>query len=52
MAQDPTTAGETAPDCEVMASIDGSDLVIAELCREEAWLTIPSTEAIVLQEWC
>ena len=52
MAQDPTAAGESSPDCEVMASIDGTELVIAELCREEAWLSVPSAEAAVLEQWC
>jgi hypothetical protein len=51
MAQDSTTAGETAPDCEVMASIDGADLVIAALCREEQWLSAPLTEALAVDEW-
>lgn len=51
MAQDPTAAGETAPDCEVMASIDGPDFVIAALCREDAWLSTPLVDALVVDEW-
>jgi hypothetical protein len=51
MAQDPTAAGETVPDCEVMASVDGSDLVIAALCGEEAWLSAPVADALPVEEW-
>ena len=51
MAQDPTAAGETALDCEVMASVDGADLVIAALCREDAWLSIPLADALAIDEW-
>lgn len=51
MAQDPTAAGETAPDCEVMASIDGAELVIAALCREDAWLSTPLADALHVEEW-
>jgi hypothetical protein len=51
MAQDPTAAGETTPDCEVMASIDGADLVIAALCREDAWLSAPLVDTLVVDEW-
>jgi hypothetical protein len=51
MAQDPIAAGETVPDCEVMASTDGTDLVIAALCREGAWLSTPLADALPLDEW-
>ncbi|MFQ3319018.1 MAG: hypothetical protein ACI8UR_000462 [Natronomonas sp.] len=49
MAQD-TATPVTVSECEVMASIDdaadGEKLIIAELCREEAYLAM-STEATV-----
>jgi len=34
-----------APDCEVMASLDDGTLVIAELCRDDAWLSMPAVDA-------
>ena len=49
MAQDTATPVPDS-DCEVMASIDddadGERLIIAELCREDAWLSM-STDATV-----
>ncbi len=54
MAQDTATPAAT-PDCEVMASVDDADdserLIIAELCREEAWLATPTEHAVLLSEW-
>ncbi|ERH03337.1 MAG: hypothetical protein A07HR60_01071 [uncultured archaeon A07HR60] len=41
---------------EVMASIDATDshpeFVIADVSRDEAWLSVAETEAPVLREWC
>ena len=49
MAQDTATSGQGS-DCELMASVDsdagGERLIIAELCRDEAWLSM-STNATV-----
>ena len=54
MAQDPATP-VTVSECEVMASIDsGSDgdrLVIAELCREEAYLAMSTEATVDVDEW-
>jgi hypothetical protein len=44
MAADPA-AERAAPDHEVMASLDDGTLVIAELCRDDAWLSMPSDDA-------
>jgi len=45
---------ETSPD--IMASIDASatrsELVIADVSRENAWLSVDETDATVLEEWC
>lgn len=53
MAQDTATPVPDS-DCEVMASVDsdtdGERLIIAELCREDAWLSM-STDATVGAEW-
>ena len=49
MAPD-TAATVPESDCEVMASVegdtDGERLIIADLCRDEAWLSMP-TDATV-----
>jgi hypothetical protein len=39
-------------DCEVMAAVDGSEnrLVIAELCRDEAWLSAPLGDAVTVED--
>ena len=41
---------------EVMASVDATDshteFVIADVSRDEAWLSVAETEAPVLREWC
>jgi hypothetical protein len=55
MSPDATTAlDESGP--EVMASVDrspsGSTLVIADISRDDAWLTMPVAEAPALGEWC
>jgi hypothetical protein len=38
-------------DCEVMAAVDTDRLLIAELCREEAWLSTPLEDAVELTDW-
>ena len=42
MATDPAATAGTDRECEVMAAVDGPDerFVIAELCRDDAWITI------------
>ncbi|MES3160732.1 MAG: hypothetical protein PPP55_04070 [Halorubrum sp.] len=51
---DPDTPAGASPD--VMASIDSSEsrpeLVIADVSRENAWLSVDETDATVLEEWC
>ena len=41
---------------DIMASIDGSasrpELVIADVSRENAWLSVDEQSATVLEEWC
>jgi hypothetical protein len=40
---------------EVMASVDAagrtSEFVIADICREEAWLSMPDQRAPALDDW-
>lgn len=38
---------------EVMASVDedSSEFVIADIAREDAWLSVESGDAPVLEEW-
>lgn len=52
MASDGGTRGAVS-DCEVMASVDGSPerLVIAELCSDDAWVSVPVSEAAGLDRW-
>ena len=54
MAQEAATQ-VTGSECEVMASIDSSSdgdrLVIAELCREEAYLSVATDVTVDVQEW-
>ncbi|MBP1901552.1 hypothetical protein J2744_001228 [Halorubrum trapanicum] len=51
---DPALDAGDAPD--VMASIDSSssrpELVIADVSREDAWVSVDETNATVLEEWC
>ncbi|MDR9380220.1 MAG: hypothetical protein RI560_00905 [Natronomonas sp.] len=45
----------TISDCEVMASVDeddaGEQLVIAEICRDEAYLTMPTETTVAVDDW-
>jgi hypothetical protein len=54
MSQDPA-APVTVSDCEVMASVDESDsgeqLVIAELCRDGAYLAMSTETTVAVEEW-
>jgi hypothetical protein len=51
---DPTLGADDSPD--VMASIDSSasrsELVIADVSRENAWVSVDETHATILEEWC
>jgi len=42
-------------DCDVMAAVDESDsgekLVIAELCRDEAYLTMSTDTTVAVDDW-
>jgi hypothetical protein len=54
MPQNPATPAAVS-DCEVMASVDDSDdgeqLVIADLCSDEAYLTMSTDATVVVDEW-
>jgi hypothetical protein len=54
MAQD-MAASASDSDCEVMASVDshadGERLIIAELCRDDAWLSITEGAAVTVAEF-
>ncbi|EMA61441.1 hypothetical protein C469_07076 [Halorubrum lipolyticum DSM 21995] len=54
MPTDPALDAADSPD--IMASIDSSssrpELVIADLSRENAWVSVDETDATVLEEWC
>ncbi|MFB6194273.1 MAG: hypothetical protein ABEI75_04340 [Halobaculum sp.] len=38
--------------CEVMAAVDATRLVIADVCRDDAWISVPERDAPVLADWC
>jgi hypothetical protein len=54
MAQD-TATPVTVSECEVMASIDsgpdGEQLVIAEVCKDDAYLAIGADATVVVDDW-
>lgn len=54
MSQNPAAPASTA-DCEVMASVDDSDageqLIIAELCREDAYVSMSTEATVVVDDW-
>ena len=41
-----------ADDCEVMAAVDATRFVIADLCHDDAWLSVDERDAPVLADWC
>lgn len=55
MASEPAASPDSAPDHEVMASIDGertdTRLVIADITADDAWLSIPTPAAVRLDDW-
>lgn len=55
MPQEHTPVAD-APDSEVMASIDASSsspsYIIADISRDDAWLSAAAADAPVLAEWC
>lgn len=42
----------THEDTEVMAAVDASEFVIADVGRDDAWLSVGERDAAVLSEWC
>lgn len=51
MVPDSAPASDTRGDSEVMVSVDSDQLVIADVSRDGAWLTMPVSETAVLQDW-
>lgn len=54
MSQDRATSASTS-ECEVMASVendsDGDQLIIAELCRDDAYLSMSVDAAVDVDAW-
>ncbi|MGM0604131.1 MAG: DUF7556 family protein [Halobacteriota archaeon] len=50
------TQGSDEMESEVMASVDAADsrpkLIIADVSRDEAWVSVQTADAPVLTEWC
>ncbi|SDF26776.1 DUF7556 family protein [Halorientalis regularis] len=54
MAQD-GAAKKSVADCEAMGSVDSGEIdqfIIAYPCQDDAWASIPLTDAASLDEWC
>ncbi|WP_299266531.1 DUF7556 family protein [Halorientalis sp.] len=48
-------ARESVVDCEAMGSVDSGEVdqfIIAYPCQDDAWASIPLTDAAPLNEWC
>lgn len=55
MAPDTTVASKAGIEAEIMAAVDGEgskDLVIADIYRDEAWLSMPLADAVAVPDWC
>jgi len=53
MAPD-AAATDVATECEAMSSVDDGEIeefIIAYPCRDDAWISMPLTEAASLSEW-
>jgi hypothetical protein len=50
MATDATAAVD-AQESEVMASVDSSNFVIADVTRDDAWMSVSLDEAASLPAW-
>lgn len=48
------TLSHTDGEAEVMAALDesSSEFVIADLERDEAWVSVREADAPILQNWC
>lgn len=51
MVPNTAPASETRADHEVMMAVDSDQLVIADVCRDGAWLTMPTAEAPTVEDW-
>lgn len=53
---DPSEALAFPESPDVMASVDATcerpELVIADVSREDAWVSVAETDAAILEEWC
>lgn len=55
MGANPTTAVSTVADQEIMASVDDDgnmeEFIIADISRDNSWISISLTEAAALPNW-
>lgn len=55
MVPDTTTQADSVAQCEVMASLDDDGrterLIIADTTVDEAWLSVPVSGSVALQNW-
>lgn len=52
MAPDSAVSEGASEHGEVMASVDGNAYLIADISRDDAWLSMPRSQATVLAERC
>ncbi|MFC7176595.1 DUF7556 family protein [Halosegnis marinus] len=52
MAPDSAVTGSATEHGEVMASVDDGALLVADVSRDDAWLSMPREQAPVLAEHC
>lgn len=52
MVPDSAVAGSNVEHGEVMSSVDQGAFLIADITREDAWLSMPQDRAPVLAEHC
>ncbi|WP_247005431.1 DUF7556 family protein [Halorientalis litorea] len=50
MAPD-VAATDSAVGCEAMSSVDSDQFIIADTCRDDAWVSTPVESATALSEW-
>lgn len=52
MGPDSAVAGSSVEHGEVMSSVDGDALLVADISQDDAWLSMPLERAPVLAEHC
>ncbi len=51
MVPNTAPASKSCVDHEVMMAEDSGDVIIADICRDGAWLSMPVGDALALADW-